>query len=679
MRGVNSKSSRSEVYGRSNHTAAVQKKPEEKKPEGKKPEEKKPQLKVHEDGSMAGRLGRTEDGKVRVGGLTLKQPADGEVVTHRLSDNQLLVLRGEGNTVSVSTRKLGLEINEKGKLKGLVAPREVDGKKVVDLGPLGTLLAPAPGGTDSYLMAPDKLLVLKNKDDGTVEVYTRTLGIEGDKKGNFQGDVLPVDGRVEFDGHKLDVGHLKPGEERSEKIKIKGKKYEVKLRMNADGSVTVSGERKKSFWSKLGGVLSFVAPVLAALPGLGWGALLAKAVSGFNAVKNGIQAARNGDFLGLVSSVAGGLTNFSQGAFKAAASMVANVTSFGQQVIGVFKHGLGSGLLPVVSSLTNLASGAAGAVAGLGQGATRATAGQLAANFGNVARATSAVDEAIKGNLMPGLGLAATAVASNIKRPAPPKEEGSGYTIRKDIKFTPYSEPLPSSDPTRNTSLSGFAPNGDTFVGSSGTNISLGNSGADLVAQLTPQQDHLLKGGSRNHTPGQLKNAIEVGERYAYGFFELNQPVVHDRGVNFEELKAGYKSYKAAGGDAAVLSAMEFLLKNFSAIAFQSGDRRFLNVGDIEAANGSGIFAKEQPGMSVGGAVNKVNSSLGQAVDTRSQVERMSGGGINELPRDGKVYRNGKSVLDRTTGETFFVYTSDDGGELRINAQSGKETIYPPN
>jgi len=412
-----------------------------------KQDEKKLQVTVHEDGGMSGRVKCDAAGQVTLGGLRLKAPADGEVVTHQLSRHQLLVLRGEGDTVSVSTRKLGLEVDEdKGKLKGLVLPREVEGQRVVDLGPLGYLPAPAAGSTDSFLMGPNRLLVLQGKDDGTVSVYTRTLGLEGDKKGGFRGDLLPADGQVELMGKQLDVSKLAPGEEKSKDIKIKGKKYKVTLRMNADGSVTVSGARKKSFWSKLAGFVGSLAPLLAAIPGLGLAAVAAKVVSGFNAVKNFVQSARSGNLLGMVSSAAGLVAGFARGAVQAVASKVSHLANVGQQVLATFKHGLGKGLLQVVSNGANLLSGIAGAVGNLGQGDTQRVAYNVAKAAGGVGRYTHAADEAFKGNLLPGLGLAATEVASKLGQPRPPREEGPRYTLRKDIKLTPFdSSQLPGN------------------------------------------------------------------------------------------------------------------------------------------------------------------------------------------------------------------------------------------
>lgn len=469
MRGVNKKGPMREVVGRSKHTDAAPQKLEEKKPE-----EKKPRLKVAEDGSMAGRLGRTADGQVKLGGLTLRQPADREVVTQRLSQDKLLVLRGEGNTVSVSTRKLGLEINgEKGKLKGLVLPVQVDGRQLVELGPLGYVRAPAAGGTDSYLLGPDKLLVLQSKDDGTVSVYTRSLGIEGDKKGRFRGDVLPSDGMVEFAGHQLKVGHLKAGQERSENIKIDGKKYEADLRLNADGSVTVSVSPKRRFnlLGLLGGVASLFIPVLGPI------------ISIYNGVKNGIQSIMRGDLLGAATGFAGA-AGILPGPLGNAAAGMAKVGNLVQGVNHLVKNGPGDTPLGVVGNMALLGSDAASLGASVSRGHFQQQLAQAANGLGKVASYSLAGDRFVTGHDFAPL---ANVLIRDVGRSLIEKPQGSQavqLSTQKGVKLTPFdTASLPSDPLLEKATFKGFTSGPDLgldIFGIRGTDH-LPGSGEDML------------------------------------------------------------------------------------------------------------------------------------------------------------------------------------------------------
>jgi hypothetical protein len=388
-----------------------------------------PIVQVGRDGSLSGKALPAADGSVKLpNGLKLQAPPVGGLTTHQLSPNQLLVLsRNKDGSVSVSTKGLGIAVDrEKATLKGSVLPVEVNGKKMVELPVLGQMPAPAPGKTDSYLMAEDKLLSLTSAADGTVAVNTRTLGIEPDKKGNFKGAVLPgPDGKVDLGGKQLDVSGLQPGQSMKKTVKINGKKVKVKVTMNADGSVSVEGKRKRSFLSKVAGAIGKVlntvgkfAPFLAAIPGLGWATLVAKGVGLFNAAKGVIDGIKSGNWLGAVTSAASFIGGAVKGAVGAFASKVADVGNFVQTAVGTFTHGLGKGLLQVVSNGANLLSSAAGVAGNFGQGKFQNDAYRLAVDAGKVASYAGALDAAGRGDLMPGAALVANTWGADLIRQA---------------------------------------------------------------------------------------------------------------------------------------------------------------------------------------------------------------------------------------------------------------------
>jgi len=388
------------------------------------------------DGGLSGEVKVGADGKVQLpGGLALQAPAAGGVATHQLSPNQLLVLRADAKgLVSVSTRNLGLAVDEKkGSIKGDVLPTTVEGQKRVEIAGMGSLMAPQPGKTDAYLLGPDKLLSLKSNDDGTVSVNTKTLGLEADKKG-FKGDVLPVDGKVDIAGKEIDVSGMKPGKTKTKTIKINGKKFKVKLRMNEDGTVSVQGKRKRSFFSKVAGfigkALSFVgkfAPFLAAIPGIGTAvAIASKVISGINAVKGFVQSIKTGNFLGAIGSAASFVGGFANGVVAGIANKISQVTGFAQQALSAFTHGLGNGFLQVVSNGASLLSGGAGLV---GANGVASTAGQVA-NYAGMA------DSAAKGNLLPAVAHLANTYGpqaiQELQRRNQPQPE---YSFHNGIRF----------------------------------------------------------------------------------------------------------------------------------------------------------------------------------------------------------------------------------------------------
>jgi hypothetical protein len=176
-------------------------------------------------------------------------------------------------------------------------------------------------------------------------------------------------------------------------------------------------------------------PILGTIPGLGVVALAAKVVTAFNAVRGFAQSVKNGNWLGMAGSLAGAVAGFSQGAFQAFASKVANIANVGQQVMTTLKHGLGNGLLQVVSNGANLVSGIAQAAADLGQGAFRSEANNLAQATGTVAGYAGGVDSALKGDLQP----IVTQVAGDVVRNNPPQVKN------------PVANPPPVASPFQGT------------------------------------------------------------------------------------------------------------------------------------------------------------------------------------------------------------------------------------
>jgi hypothetical protein len=360
-------------------------------------------VQVAADGSMKGTLKPGGDGLlVLPGDLKLPAPPPGGVSTRLLSPGQLLVLTAGGDgKVSVQTKGLGISVDEaNATFKGSALPQDVCGVKVVDVPVLGPMAAPDPGQTSSYLIAPDRLLSLKTEVDGTVSVDTRTLGLEADKKGNFKGAVLPdpATGKVSIGDKEIDVSGMKPGDTKKKTIRINGKKYKIKLKMNADGSVSVEGKRKRSLFSRVAaffsGALNLVAkfaPVLALIPGVGTAvALVAKVASTINTVKNFVQSIGSGNWLGAIGSAASAVAGFAQGVVGQVANTVSQVADYGQQVLDTLKYGLGKGL-QVVSNGFNLLSG----------GASLVGANGVAKVAGQVAQHAAIVDSAAHGNLLP--------------------------------------------------------------------------------------------------------------------------------------------------------------------------------------------------------------------------------------------------------------------------------------
>jgi hypothetical protein len=486
------------------------------------------------DGGLFGKVKVGADGKVQLpGGLALQAPAAGGVATHQLSPNQLLVLRADAKgVVSVSTRNLGLAVDQKkGSIKGDVLPTPVEGQKTVEIAGMGSLMAPQPGKTDAYLLGPDKLLSLKSNDDGSVSVNTKTLGLEADKKGNFKGDVLPVDGKVDIAGKEIDVSGLKPGKTMKKTIKINGKKYKVKLRMNADGTVSVEGKRKRSFFSKVAGfigkALNFVgkfAPFLAAIPGIGTAvAIASKVISGINAVRGFVDSIKTGNILGAIGSAASFVGGFAKGVVGSIANKISEVTGFAQQALSAFKHGLGNGFLQVVSNGASLLSGGAGLV---GANGVASTAGQVA-NYAGMA------DSAAKGNLLP-------AVAHLANTYGPKAIEDLQRRNQPEPKYSFHGGILFNTRPSASDFGVPFDPNASNFS----SPASSGGSSGKVVSDVEPRRAGLQipRGGrvevaqyyrpdyeAMSRVVGEFKRAVDAmnknGNR-AYGGLPLVGNVV---------------------------------------------------------------------------------------------------------------------------------------------------------
>jgi hypothetical protein len=396
-----------------------------------------PPVKVGKDGSVSGRVRPDASGKVSLpNGLSVQAPPAGGISTAKLSDSQLLVLTSnKDGTVSVDTKALGLVINEKeSTVKGSVLPLTLGNQKVVDMPALGIMPIPEPGKTDSYMVADDKVLSLKSEADGTVSVNTRTLGLEADKKGNFKGALLPdpATGKIDIGGKELDVSGMKPGETKTKTVKVNGKKYKVKLKMNADGTVSVEGKRKKGLFSKVAGfigkalsVVGKFAPFLAAIPGLGWAALVAKGVSLFNAAKGVFDGIKSGNWLGALGSAASLVAGAFKGAVSAVANTVSQVTNLAQTALNTFTYGLGKGVLQIVSNGANLLSSAAG-VLGLSR---------LSEDAGKVSAYAGAVDQAAQGNLLPGAALLANSWGADLVRAARTPKDPNKDLFYTGVKF----------------------------------------------------------------------------------------------------------------------------------------------------------------------------------------------------------------------------------------------------
>jgi hypothetical protein len=154
----------------------------------------------------------------------------------------------------------------------------------------------------------------------------------------------------------------------------------------------------------------------------------AKVVTVFNAVKGFAQSLKNGNVLGMVGSAAGAALNFSQGAFHAFASKVANLANVGQQVVTTLAHGMGKGLLQVVSNGANLVSGIAQAAADLGQGGFQSGAHNVAQVANSVGGYTGGVDSALKGDLTPLLAHAGKDVVNQVVSNTPPQAQSPAAT-----------------------------------------------------------------------------------------------------------------------------------------------------------------------------------------------------------------------------------------------------------
>ena len=406
------------------------------------------------------RVNVDSDGMIRLPGRaqSFYPPQPGKTETLQLDDKTTFILShtADGEIFGTFETKAppeeeealddqpGLDVDDsKREYEGVVTTRMKDGKKVVDVGALGTLVAPAVGGHDSYLMELDKLLVLHGRPDGTVEVSTRKLGIEP-KGSGFKGALLPSEGKLEFAGDVYDVSKLQPGQKIKDSIRIKGENFKVEVRMNHDGSVTITGKQKKGWLEQVLDFAGKFLPVLAAIPGLGLVAIAAKVVTVFNAVRSFAQSLKNGNLLGMVGSAASVAVNFSQGAFQAFASKVANLASVGQQVVTTLAHGMGKGLLQVVSNGANLVSGIAQAAADLGQGGFQRGAINVAQVANSVGGYAGGVDSAVKGDLTPLLAHAGKDVVNHVVSKNPPQAQnpvaGTEYSFSTQ-PLTPFGSP----------------------------------------------------------------------------------------------------------------------------------------------------------------------------------------------------------------------------------------------
>jgi len=412
----------------------------------------------------------------------------------------------QGAPAAPSPQPQGLRVDEKkGRIEGTVQPTTVEGRKQVNIPGMGSLVAPEPGKTDGYLISADKLLSLKSNADGTVTVNTRTMGLEADKKGKLTGNLLPMGGKVDIAGKELDVSGLEPGKSKTKTIKIDGKKYKVKVKMNEDGTVSVEGKRKRSFFSKVAGFVGKVAgfigkiaPLLSAIPGLGAVALVAKVASGINAVKGFVDSVKTGNFLGAIGSAASFVGGFAKGVVGNIANKIAQGAGFAQQALNTFKHGLGQGFLQVVSNGASLVSG----------GAALAGAGNMANVAGTVADSALAADSALKGNLGPAAAMLANSLGPKLMADMRRKNEQRFDIHTGNVRFNTrpsasdfgqlpfdpataqFSRPAPSRTTTASSSrvVSDMDPSGG-FINSR----DLANGKSVLVAQHNPTYDAVTR------------------------------------------------------------------------------------------------------------------------------------------------------------------------------------------
>jgi hypothetical protein len=339
---------------------------------------------------------------------------------------------------------LGLEVNaEKGTVKGLLQPYTLDGQRVIDFNGV-PLPVPTGGKPEALPVSDNQVITLTPRADGLVEVNTRTVGLESDKKDNkFKGTLLADDtGKLDIGGKEIDVSGMKPGKTKTKTLKIKGKKYKVKVRMNADGTFHVEGKRKRGLFGSIanfvGGVLNKVMPVLSlvsmAIPGMQWLGVASKV---WGAIQGGIGAVKSfasGNILGglasLAGAVAGGAKALGAKAFASVAEKVSQTLSWVQTGFNTLKNGfkaLGSGdILGGLAGIASTIAGGAGVVGKWATGAVQATAEKLGGLFDKISGSLSAVKDGINvfknglsalknGDLLGGLASIASSLAGGAK------------------------------------------------------------------------------------------------------------------------------------------------------------------------------------------------------------------------------------------------------------------------
>jgi hypothetical protein len=346
-----------------------------------------------------------------------------------------------------------------------------------------------------------------------------------------------------------------------------GKKIYLELRMNHDGTVTITGKQKKSFWKQLLDFAGKFLPILAAIPGLGVLAVAAKVVTVFNAVKNFAESLKNGNLLGMVGSAASVAVNFSQGAFQAFASKVANLANVGQQVITTLKHGLGNGLLQVVSNGANLVSGIAQAAADLGQGGFQSGATNVAQVANSVGGYAGGLDGAVKGDPTSLIAVAGKDVVNHVVSNNPPQAQNPvakqpAPTLNKGPKDPNAKDPnalgpdgkdvtdfFPGDDPKDPRYKNLFLDNGKRkdLTGlpglvSDAKDSELGAVKSIPIAMWKPGKDVLVGDGIMGFSRRTVENAVKLMEEFADGglkFDPLNLNTKNDGRITIEEAQKG--------------------------------------------------------------------------------------------------------------------------------------------
>jgi len=174
---------------------------------------------------------------------------------------------------------------------------------------------------------------------------------------------------------------------------LRGKSYDINLEVSDEGHLAdVDIEKRGGFFSKLGGLIKMALPVIAKLLAGFTGGLSLLALGIYNAV----EAARNGDWLGAIASVAGGFVGAGFDGLASVADKVGSIANSAVRGLQAIKDGNIGGIIGAFASGAEAFASFAADQAGSFATTAREWA-ENARTWGGIAVGGVAVFQAIRG------------------------------------------------------------------------------------------------------------------------------------------------------------------------------------------------------------------------------------------------------------------------------------------